>query len=162
VVAPGTLLMTGCDKKKQVLRWSIVGLEALKEVRPTLVALNATEVVELIDQALPYADKLKDAFESDDTTSAAQWLEGMLGVDGWMARIADKVGLLADSDRKTIILGSLATAQIFYRMISVEIKGGAPAADKAAMRAAAPKAAATIDRAAEAKAIRQAFEVTRF
>lgn len=154
--------MTGCADKKQLVKWSITGLQVLNDVSPILTEMGATEVVALIEKATPYAEKLKKAFDDNDNASAGQVLENLIGADGWLAKIADAVGLLKDDNRKKIVLGSLAIAQVAYRLISAQIQNDVPANVAAAAAKERPRAAAAIRSAAQSDKLKLAFEATRF
>lgn len=161
IAGPVVLAATGCESKKQLVKWSVTGLQILDEVAPTLELMGAREIVALIDKAVPYAEKLKKALEDNDNTSAGQVLENLLGADGWLAKIADAVGVLKDEHRRNIVMGLLATAQISYRLIAAQIQNDAPATVASASKSA-PKAAAAMKSAAAPNKLQLAFEATRF
>jgi hypothetical protein len=139
------------------------GIGVLSDISPILANMGAGHVVDLISKALPIAERLKKAFSDNDNVTAGQLLENLIDPqNGLISQIADAVGLLADDARKKIVLGSLAIAQVAFRLISAQIENDVPVSVAANANAAKPGMAAAIKSAASADRLKLAFETTRF
>lgn len=161
--APLVLVQTGCDSTKQLVKWTATGIGVLHDISPILTDMGASQVVDLIAKALPLADKLKKAFQDNDNVSAGQFLQNLIEPQtGLISQIADAVGLLADDARKKIILGSLAIAQVSFRLISAQIDNDVPTNTALVAAKAAPRTVSAIKKAAGPDKLQLAFEATRF
>lgn len=163
VGAPVTLVQIGCGSTKQLVKWTSTGIAVLNDISPILVDMGAGEIVDLIARAVPIAEKLRKAFSDNDNVSAGQLLANLIEPQaGLISQIADAVGLLANESRKKIILGSLAIAQVLFRLISAQIDNDVPAAAADSAKRRAPRATTAIKTAAAPDKLQLAFEATRF
>lgn len=164
IVAPSVLLQTACGDTKQLVRWVVIVIGALKDVSPILGEMEQSVIVALISRAVPIAEKLKKAFEDNDHVSTLQFLDNLINPDnGLIVQIADAVWALPDGDpRKRLVLGLLAIGMVALRLISANIEQEVPVAAADSARRAQPSAARSIERAAKADALTRAFAAAKF
>ncbi len=163
LAGPAVLVQTGCGSTKQLVKWTSTGIAVLNDVSPILADMGAGQVVNLISQALPVAEKLKGAFSANDNASAGKLLASLIEPQsGLISQIADAVGLLANDARKKIVMGSLAIAQVSFRLISAQIETDIPATTATDLSKSIPRTAKTIRSAAAGDKLQLAFEASRF
>ena len=153
-----------CGDREQLEGWALTGLETLKSISPVLALIGspaALKAADIIDNSLPTAEKLKEAFAKGDNVTAGNLLASLISPDGWIPKIADALKLVDNDKQRAILLGSLAAAQVFYRLISVQVKNDAPAQIEVAMKSSPHKAQA-MRAAMDDNRLLLAFETTRF
>lgn len=163
IAGPGILISTGCGDTKQLVRWTVMLIGALKDVSLILGDMGQGNIVALIGRAIPIAEKLKKAFEDNDHASTLTFIDNLINpTSGIIVEIANAVGALADEGRKRIVLGTLAIGMVALRLISANIENETPVAAADTARRRAPVASRSVKKAAESSALEKAFAAVRF
>lgn len=163
IAGPGVLLQTACGDTKQLVRWTLMLIGALKDVSPILADMGASQIVSLVGKAIPIAESLKKAFENNDHATTLTLIENLINPQtGIITEIANQVGLLADDARKKLVLGLLAIGMVALRLISANIEQDVPVAAADSVRKARPAAASAITRGASKDKLEAAFNAVRF
>lgn len=161
-VAPLTVLQFGCGSTKQLVKWSGILIQALKDVSPILTDIGAPNVVALVAKAIPVAEKLKKAFENNDNVSALQFLDNLINpTTGIIVEIQNAIGGISD-ERKKFVQGLLAIGMVALRLIAANIEDEVPPADAAMAKARSPQAVGSVQRAAAKGQLQAAFDAVKF
>lgn len=158
----GALLVIGgfgppaCDgvSKDKAVKYAGIAVDYLKDALPLVSQLGGTEMVNLINKAVPLLEKLKSALDNNDFPTAGNFFDTVTGVLG---QVANALLQLPDSPRRATIMGIITLVNLTLRTVSLFIDSETPATGP--RRAALPGG---IARAATPDAIRRAFEATRF
>lgn len=163
VTGPVVLMQAACGDTSQLIRWTTVLIGALKDVSPILTNMGAGSIVALIGQAIPFAEKLKKAFEDNDHASSLQFLDNLINPEsGIIVQIANQVNLLSSDAQKRIVQGVLAIGMVALRLIAANIAEEVPQEAVTRARSAKPKAVASLERASKGDALEAAFAAARF
>jgi len=163
IATPTLLLQTACGSTKQLVKWTTVLIGVLRDVSPILTDIGAPNIVALIAKALPIAERLKKAFEDNDNVATLDLLDNLINPQtGVIVEIANAVGALANDGRKKLVLGLLAIGQVALHLIAAQIQNDVPATAVSGARRARPRATNAVERAANSKALENAFNGTKF
>jgi len=162
VAGPTALLQVACASTKVLAKWAGFVIDLLNQLTPILTDMGVSNIVTLIAKAIPLAQKLKEAFEKNDNVSALTLFDNLTNAQtGVIVEISNAIGVLQGPQRK-ILLGIMAAASVFLRLIGANISNNVTPADAAMARAARPSAAASMERAAQSDVFERLFAAVRF
>lgn len=162
VAGPTALFQLACGSTKQLAKWAGFVIDLLNQLSPILTDMGASNIVTLIAKAIPLAQKLKEAFERNDNVSALTLFDNLTNAQtGVIVEISNAIGAL-QGDQRRILLGIMAAASVFLRLISANIATNVTPADVAMARAARPGATASMERAAQSDVFERTFAAVRF
>lgn len=161
VAGPLVLTQVACSTKTLSKYTSFV-IDLLNQLSPILADIGASNIVTLVAKAIPIAQKLKKAFDDNDNVSALTLFDNLTNAQtGVIVEISNALGILQGPQRK-ILLGIMAAASVFLRLIAAQIGTVMTPAEVSMVRAARPAATASMERAAQSDVIERVFTVVRF
>lgn len=161
-VAPLALTQSACGSTRTLAKWTGIGMEIFTQMSPILTEMGAGGVAGLVARALPVMSKLKSAFESNNNATAFQLFDNLTNPQtGIIVEISNAVGVL-QGQKRVILLGLLASAQVIMKTIAANIVEEVPPAAAANARAAMPSAANSVLNAAKPEGLERAFAASRF
>lgn len=117
-LAPGTLLLTGCDKP-DVEKWAKLVNDELHAIRTQLVGLGLPAV--RVDQALNISDHLVTAIKAADIANIRALLIQLTGVGGLIGQLADDIGVIAEPHARQILEGVLIIVHTTLLLIDANL-----------------------------------------
>lgn len=161
-IAPLTLAPKACSDTSRLSKWTQIGIDTLNQVSPIVTSMGATGVVAVLLRVIPIAQKLKKAFDDNNNADALTLFDSLTNSEtGLIVELSDAIGILQGPQRVTL-LGIMASASIFFRLIAANIANEVPQEAVTRARAAKPRAVASLERAAKSNALEAAFAAARF
>lgn len=141
----------GVSKEKAV-KYTGIAVSYLKDVLPIVSQLGGTEIVNLINQAIPALEKLKTALDNSEFPTAGSVFDQVTGILG---QIANALFHLPESPRRNQIMGILTLVNVTMRTISLFVETETPLVN-------VPQIPSGVRKAAAPDPLRRAFQATKF
>lgn len=163
VGTPLVLMPKACSgDTSRLSRWTQIAIDTLNQLSPILTNMGATGVVGILARVIPIAQRLKKAFDDNNNADALTLFDNLTNAEtGLIVELSDAIGVLQGPQR-VILLGIMAAASIFFRLIAANIAEEVPQEAVTRARAAKPKAVSSIERAAKGGALEAAFAAVKF
>lgn len=138
--------------KEKAVKYTGIAIDYLKDILPIASQLGGSQIVELVNRAIPALEKLKTALDNSEFPTAGNLFDQ---VTTTLGLISNALFQLPESDRRNQVMSILTLVNITLRTISLFVKTETPASSM-------PSVPSGVIQAGSTDAIRRAHDATRF